>query len=84
MVFDKPKRRAHRESMSAPSWFRELPPRLRSHWRLKSLWIPVFMTAFFCAYFLVLRHPLRRRARHNVPHQGVKVCLEPCQGRLLG
>ncbi len=60
MVFDKPKRRAHRESMSAPSWFRELPPRLRSHWRLKSLWIPVFMTAFFCAYFLVLRHPLRR------------------------
>ncbi len=57
MVFDKPKLRAHRDSMSAPSWCRELPPRLRSHWRLKSLWIPVSMAAFFWAYFLVLRHP---------------------------
>src|SRR5580693_9025249 len=48
--------------MHDPSWYRGLPPRLAAHWRLKLVWIPVFMTVFFLGYFLVLNHPIARVA----------------------
>ncbi len=41
-------------------WLRRVALRLAAHWRLKALWIPVAMAAFFFAYFLVLNHPLAR------------------------
>jgi membrane-associated phospholipid phosphatase len=60
MVFDKLKRSGILAPMHDSPWFRGLPPRLASHWRLKLGWIPAFMAAFFASYFLVLNHPLVR------------------------
>jgi len=39
-------------------WHAELRMRLRANWRLKFAGIPVFVTVFFAAYFLLLRYPL--------------------------
>jgi membrane-associated phospholipid phosphatase len=44
--------------MQENPWHRSIPSRLAAHWRLKLLWTPLFMAAFFFAYFLILNHPL--------------------------
>lgn len=36
----------------------EIGARLSAHWRLKLLGVPVFIVAFFAAYFLLLRFPV--------------------------
>jgi hypothetical protein len=46
--------------MQENPWHRSIPSRLAAHWRLKLLWTPLAMAAFFFAYFLVLNHPLVR------------------------
>jgi membrane-associated phospholipid phosphatase len=64
-------------SMHDPSWYRGLPPRLAAHWRLKLVWIPVFMTAFFIGYFLVLNHPIARVATMPVTALDLLVGFHP-------
>lgn len=46
------------ESAPAPTWFRQLAPRSTAHWQLKALAIPLFVAAFFAAYFQLLRYPV--------------------------
>ncbi len=59
--FDKlPGRRQPARLMQEISWLRRVASRLAAHWRLKLVWTPIFMAAFFLAYFLVLNHPLVR------------------------
>ena len=41
-----------------PGWLQQCGPRLVTHWPVKFLGLTCGMTAFFAAYFQVLRHPL--------------------------
>ena len=42
---------------SPSNWLSRAPTRLKSHFWLKCVGTPLFMTGFFVAYFTVLRHP---------------------------
>jgi peptidoglycan/xylan/chitin deacetylase (PgdA/CDA1 family) len=42
---------------SRPSWLDTLRPRFKAHWLTKLIVIPVFVTAFFQAYFYLLQNP---------------------------
>ncbi|HEX2853082.1 MAG TPA: phosphatase PAP2 family protein [Opitutaceae bacterium] len=46
------------ERSNHDSFARQAGARLRAHWLAKALGISLGMTAFFAAYFLLLRHPL--------------------------
>jgi len=43
---------------SGLAWFHQIGPRLVTLWQAKMLGITLGMIAFFCVYFLLLRHPL--------------------------
>jgi peptidoglycan/xylan/chitin deacetylase (PgdA/CDA1 family) len=50
---------AHRADPPRPcrSWLNTLRPRFGAHWPTKLIVIPVFVTAFFLAYFYLLQNP---------------------------